>query len=80
MSDTTADAATAADETTSPKDVRAIVSRVTSLSIFFVGVGLFASIGLAMYQLAVFSEYQLTYFAVGGAVGIVGVLLWLVAR
>ena len=80
MPDTTADAATAAGETTSPKDVRAIVSRVVSLSIFFVGVGLFASIGLGMHQLGVFADYQLTYFAVGGAIGIVGVLLWLVAR
>ena len=67
-------------ESTAPKDIRAIVSRVLSLSIFFVGVGLFAAIGLALHQTATLEQYQLTYFSVGVAVGVVGVLLRLVAR
>lgn len=66
--------------TTSEEKIRAIVSRVLSLSIFFVGVGVFATAGLAMSQAGLFAEYQLTYFAVGVVVGVVGVLLWLLAR
>ena len=66
--------------TTSEEKIRAIVSRVLSLSIFFVGVGVFAAIGLAMNQATLFAEYQLTYFAVGVVVGVVGILLWLMAR
>lgn len=62
------------------KDIQSIVSRVVSLSIFFVGVGLFAAIGLAMHQSGFLGEYQTTYFAVGVAIGIVGLLLWLVSR
>lgn len=80
MPDNSAETATAAKGSTSRENIRAIVSRVLSLSIFFVGVGLFAAIGLVMHQMALFSEYQLTYFAVGVAVGVVGILLWLVAR
>lgn len=80
MPDNSAEAATAAKGSTSQADIRAIVSRVLSLSIFFVGGGSFAMIGLGMHRLAVFAEYQLTYFVVGGAVGLVGILLWLVAR
>lgn len=72
--------AAVAGESTAAKDIRAIVSRVLSLSIFFVGVGLFAAIGLALHQTALLAEYQLTYFSVGVAVGVVGILLWLVAR
>lgn len=66
--------------TTSEEKIRSIVSRVLSLSIFFVGVGVFAAAGLAMSQAALFAEYQLTYFAVGVVVGVVGLLLWLLAR
>lgn len=69
-----------AEESTTAEDIHAIVSRVLSLSIFFVGVGLFAAIGLALHQTALLAEYQLTYFSVGVAVGVVGILLWLVAR
>lgn len=71
---------TAARGTTSVEDVRAIISRVLSLAIFFTGVGLFAAIGLAMHQTALFGDYEVTYFAVGVAVGVVGILLWLVSR
>lgn len=79
MATDSADADTVA-ESASPADVQAIVSRVTSLSIFFLGVGLFAVIGFGLHQSAVLSEYQLTYFAVGVAVGVVGLVLRLVAR
>ena len=80
MPETSADTATPTTESTSREDTQAVVSRVLSLSIFFVGVGLFAAIGLVMHQIGLFADYQLTYFAVGGAIGIVGILLWLVAR
>lgn len=78
MPDNTAEP-TAAKGTT-VKDVREVVSRVLSLAIFFVGVGLFAAIGLVMYQNSLLADYQLSYFAVGVAIGVVGILLWLVAR
>lgn len=73
-------AASATGESASREDVRSVVSRVLSLSIFFLGAGLFSAVGLVMYRIGVFSEYQVTYFAVGVAVGVVGILLWLVAR
>lgn len=70
----------AEETTTSEEKVRSIVSRVLSLSIFFVGIGVFAAIGLAMNQVALFGQYQLTYFAVGVAVGVVGLLLLVLTR
>ena len=72
--------APAEQTTTSEEKIRSIVSRVLSLSIFFVGIGVFSAIGLGMSQAAMFAQYQLTYFAVGAAIGVVGLLLWLVAR
>lgn len=72
--------ASAEETATSEEKIRSIVSRVLSLSIFFVGIGVFAAIGLAMNQVALFAQYQLTYFAVGVVVGVVGLLLWLMAR
>lgn len=68
------------EATTSEEKIRAVVSRVLSLSVFFVGVGVFAAVGLAMHQTALLAEYQLTYFAVGVVVGVVGLLLRLLAR
>ncbi|WP_226481000.1 hypothetical protein [Natrinema amylolyticum] len=56
------------------------VARVLNLSILFVGIGLYAGIGFAMYYLQVFSEHQMTYFVVGAAIGFIGLLLWLVTR
>ena len=56
------------------------VGRVLNLSIFFAGVGVFAAIGFALHRIAMFSEYQMTYFSVGVAVGLVGLLLWAVTR
>lgn len=64
----------------SSEDVQAVVSRVRSLSIFLVGVGIFAAIGLATTQAGLLSSYQMTYFAVGSAIGVVGLLLGLIAR
>lgn len=80
MAESSSESAGVAGKSTAAEDIRAIVSRVLSLSIFFVGVGIFAAIGLALHQTAMLAEYQLTYFSVGVAVGVVGVLLWLVAR
>lgn len=65
---------------TSSEKLRAVVSRVLSLSIFFVGIGVYAVIGFGLHQIALFSEVQLTYYAVGVAFGVVGVLLWLMTR
>jgi hypothetical protein len=58
----------------------AALSRVLNLSIFFVGIGVFAAVGLALRRTALLGSLELTYFAVGGAVGIVGLLLWAVVR
>ena len=69
-----------ANESSPRRDVQAIVSRVQSLSIFFVGVGLFAALGFGMHQTALFPAYQMTYFSVGAALGVVGLLLGLVTR
>ena len=82
MPETSTDRPPAAAEqtTTSEEKIRSIVSRVLSLSIFFVGIGVFSAIGLGMSQASLFAQYQLTYFAVGVAVGVVGLLLWLMAR
>ena len=82
MPETSTDRSPAAAEetTTSEEKIRSIVSRVLSLSIFFVGIGVFSAIGLAMSQATLFAQYRLTYFAVGVVVGVVGLLLWLVAR
>lgn len=72
---------TSTSKTTTPsEDVRAVVSRVLSLSVFFVGIGVFAVVGFALHQIAMFAEFQLTYFAVGVVVGIVGILLWILTR
>lgn len=65
---------------TSSEKLRAVVSRVLSLSIFFIGIGAYAVIGFALHQMALFAEHQLTYYAVGVAFGVVGILLWLMTR
>lgn len=80
MPDNTSETGMNANKSSSQKNVQAIVSRVQSLSIFFVGVGLFAAIGFGMHQTAVFPAYQMTYFSVGAAMGVVGLLLGLVTR
>lgn len=81
MSETsTGETATSTEKTTSTEEIRSVVSRVLSLSIFFVGVGVFAAAGFAMHQAGLFSQYRLTYFAVGVVVGVVGVLLWILTR
>ncbi|WP_222916143.1 hypothetical protein [Natrinema sp. SYSU A 869] len=56
------------------------VARVLNLSILFVGIGLHAGVGFAMHYLKMFSAHQTTYFSVGAAIGLIGLLLWLVAR
>lgn len=58
----------------------ATVARVRTLSVFFVGVGVFAAIGFALRQAALFQANQMTYYAVGVVVGVVGLLLWLLTR
>lgn len=75
----TQDSATTADSTGAPTRNH-VVSRVLYLSIFFIGAGLFAAIGFGLAQLEFFAEYQLTYFVVGTAIGVVGLLLWLLTR
>jgi hypothetical protein len=65
---------------TETEKAHSVVSRVLNLSIFFAGVGVFAIAGFALYQIELFSEYQMTYFSVGVAVGLVGLLLWLVTQ
>ena len=56
------------------------LNRVLNLSIFFVGAGTYAAIGLGLRKMALFDALGLTYFAVGAAVGAMGLLLWLVTR
>ncbi|MBZ6493684.1 hypothetical protein [Natrinema longum] len=68
----------AASESTATKSRQ--VARVLNLSILFVGIGLYAAIGFAMHYVALFSEYQTTYFVVGTAIGVIGLLLWIVTR
>ena len=60
--------------------IRSALSRVLNLSIFFVGVGIYSVVGLGLQEVALFAPLRITYFAVGIAVGAVGVLLWLVTR
>ena len=59
---------------------RVVIGRVLNLSIFFVGVGVFAAAGFVLAQGGLFASYQLTYFSVGAAIGVVGLLLWLLTR
>lgn len=56
------------------------VNRVLNLAIFFVGIGVFAAAGFGLERIALFAPFQITYFAVGGVIGAVGLLLWLVTR
>lgn len=57
-----------------------VANRVRTLSIFFLGVGVFAAAGVAMTRSDLLATYRTTYFVVGVVVGAVGVLLQLVAR
>ena len=56
------------------------VGRVLNLSIFFAGVGVFAVAGFALDRIEIFSAYRMTYFVVGVAVGLVGLLLFAMTR
>lgn len=71
---------TATEEATAGKEFRSAISRVHNLSIFFVGIGIYAIVGFALNQIGLFGDYQMTYFAVGAVVGAVGLLLLLLAR
>lgn len=79
---TTNESATADDTSTeaSTRSSQTVIGRVLNLSIFFVGLGVFAVTGFGLEQVGLFATYQMTYFAVGGVVGLVGVLLWLITR
>lgn len=68
------------ESTTKPEQLHAVVNRVLNLSIFFAGVGIFAAIGFALDRIELFADYRMTYFVVGVAVGLVGLLLFLVTR
>ncbi|WP_435180320.1 hypothetical protein [Halorussus sp. AFM4] len=59
---------------------RSALSRVLNLSILFAGIGIYSVVGLGLEKVELFASLQLTYFAVGTVVGVVGVLLWLVTR
>lgn len=72
--------ATETDSVTEPERPQAALNRVLNLSIFFVGVGVFAVTGYVLHQLGRFASLQQTYFAVGVAVGLVGLLLWALTR
>ena len=65
---------------TETEKAHSVVSRVLNLSIFFAGVGIFAAVGFALNRIELFAEYRMTYFVVGVAVGLVGLLLWAVTR
>jgi hypothetical protein len=72
--------ATETDPVPETEQPQVALNRVLNTSIFFVGVGLYAVAGYAMYQLGRFASLQQTYFAVGVVVGLVGLLLWLLTR
>lgn len=80
MSEKTSNATTRTSNTSTSENWRAAVARVQSLSIFFVGMGIFALLGLVLHYVGMFADYQLTYFTVGAAIGAIGLLLGLVAR
>lgn len=72
-----------ANETQSVTDAErthSALSRVLNLSIFFVGIGVYSTVGLALQQTALFSSLKLTYFSTGVVLGVVGLLLWVVTR
>lgn len=72
-----------ADETDTPtltESRQAVIGRVLNLSIFFVGIGMFAAAGFALQEVGLFAAYQTTYFSVGVVVGVVGMVLWLLTR
>lgn len=72
-----------ANETPSVTDAErthSALSRVLNLSIFFVGIGVYSAVGLALRQTALFSSLRLTYFSTGVVLGVVGLLLWIVTR
>ena len=58
----------------------AALTRVLNLAILFVGIGAFAAVGFGLSRVALFESLRLTYFAVGTVVGVVGLLLWILAR
>lgn len=58
----------------------AALSRVLNLAILFVGIGAFAAVGFGLSRIALFESFRLTYFSVGTVVGVVGLLLWVLAR
>lgn len=62
------------------KPREATVARVRTLSVFFVGIGVFAAVGFSLEQIGLFAANQMTYYAVGVVVGAVGLLLWLLTR
>lgn len=72
--------ATETDAVPDTERPRVALNRVLNLSIFFVGIGVYAAGGYVLYQLGRFAELQQTYFAVGVALGAVGLLLWALTR
>jgi len=72
--------ATETDPVPDTEHHRVALNRVLNLSIFFVGIGVYSAGGYALYQLGRFAELQETYFAVGVALGLVGLLLWMLTR
>jgi len=81
MAETTDTAAAEESEPlTTTEQRQVVIGRILNLSIFFVGVGVFAAAGFALRQVGLLASYGMTYFSVGVAVGVVGLVLWLLAR
>lgn len=72
--------ATETQSVTDAERTHSALSRVLNLSIFFVGIGVYSAVGLALQQTALLSSLKLTYFSTGVVVGVVGLLLWIVTR
>lgn len=56
------------------------IRRVRNLAIFFIGIGVFAAAGFGLEYSEQFIENSTTYFSVGSAIGVIGILLGLISK
>jgi|GEM_PF-6202622 len=59
---------------------RKTIRRVRNLAIFFVGIGVFAAAGFGLEYAGEFTANMTTYFSVGSAIGVIGLLLGLISK
>lgn len=56
------------------------IRRVRNLAIFFLGAGVYAGAGWGMEYAEEFAANSTTYFAVGVAIGAIGLVLFLISK